>query len=229
MEAKFRAGVLFGGTTADGFRLGTVLSRGWFWFRVGGCSVLYRGRTMVDIDFGDILAVSDVGAEQISPPMYVSHDAGANYFYVVRRVSGCGVEERSLSAAAKVSIGDDGELAEAEPNDIFDVRIRQVEGSRAELLWYYCPIGQGSEPVCFKVYGDNGTGQIDFQNPLAEVLYIGRVFYSYLSEPLEEGRYLFAIRAEDKFGVQGGSLANAGIEVAAASPAGVDIEKVEVI
>ncbi len=43
MEKGWLREALFGGATCNGFKLGTVLSLGWFWSRVGGCSVLSRG------------------------------------------------------------------------------------------------------------------------------------------------------------------------------------------
>ena len=44
METKFLKAALFGGMTADAFKLGTVLSLGWFWLRTAGCHIIYRGQ-----------------------------------------------------------------------------------------------------------------------------------------------------------------------------------------
>ena len=58
MELKFLREALYNGMTANAFKLGTVLTGGWFWMRIGGCSVLYRGPGMSEINFDDLLAVS---------------------------------------------------------------------------------------------------------------------------------------------------------------------------
>ena len=148
---------LFVGMTSNAFKLGTVLSCGWFWMRVGGCSVLYRGEGMEQIDFANILAVAEVDASEMSPPDYVQHNSGSTYFYVIRRANNCGDQEHTLSAAVKVSIDAGGDLTEPGPNNIFVVRAEQVDGNKIELVWYYCPLEQKQEPACFRIYGDSGT------------------------------------------------------------------------
>ena len=47
------------------------------------------------------------------------------------------------------------------------------------------------------------TGEVDFDHAIAVLRYEGRKFYRYESQPLEDGEYLFAVRAESKAGVEG--------------------------
>ena len=54
VERDWLREALFNGMTANAFKLGTTLSLGWFWVRVAGCSVLYRGSSMGEIDFVNI-------------------------------------------------------------------------------------------------------------------------------------------------------------------------------
>jgi hypothetical protein len=223
MEIKWLRESLFGGQTSNAFKLSTVLTLGWFWPRVTGCSVLYRGKSMEAIDFANILTVAEADAGQISPPSYVQHSNGSTYFYVVRRVNNCGDQECTLSAAARVSICADGELAGPQPNNIFAVRARQVDGNKVELVWFYCPLEQQSAVVYFKVYYDGGTGQVDYENVIAAICYVGRRFYSYQSSSLNLGRYLFCIRAEDAAGTDCGSSAQVSIQLDTASPDAIDI------
>ena len=223
METKWLKEALFSGMTSNAFKLGTVLTLGWFWPRVGGCSVLYRGSSMETINFDDVLAVAEVDTEQISPPSYVQHNNSSIYFYVVRRANNCGYMEHTLAAAVKVSIDADGNLALPQPNNIFEAIAEQVSGNRVQLAWFYCPLGQQSAPVCFKVYYDSGTGQIDYENPIATIRYAGRKFYSYQSSSLNAGTYLFAIRAEDAAGTENSSLAQLKIQLDTTSPDAVDI------
>ena len=222
MDAKFLDG-LYEGDSPKGMRLGMGLTGGDFWPRVEGCSVLYRGSSMILIDFTNILAVADAEASEISPPIYVSHDSGSIYFYVVRRFNHCGYEEHTLVAAVKVSIDTDGELAEPQPNNIFETRAAQVDGNKVQLVWYYCPIKQQSPPTCFNVYYDSGAGQVDYENQIGTIRYAGRKFYSYISDCLDAGKYFFAIRAEDASGIENASLALIRIDVYGERPAQINI------
>ncbi len=234
MERSWLKEALFNGMTANAFKLGTSLSLGWFWVRVAGCSALYRGSSggMVEIDFANILTVSNLDASEISPPSYISHDGGgggSTYFYVVRRFNNCGYQEHTLTAAVKVSIKPNGELAEPQPNNIFSPKAEQVDSNKVRLTWFYCPLEQGSKPVCFNIYYDDRTGQIDYQNPLATIGYKGRKFYSFQSSALEAGKYLFAIRAEDAGGIENISLARLKIQLDTLNPDAIDILRAEAV
>ncbi len=229
MESKFLKDALFGGMTANGFKLGTVLSFGWFWTRVGGCCLLYRGESFDGIDCADILAVGEPEASEISPPSWVSHTAGRTYFYLVRRVNGCGQEEQSFGAVVRVRIDTEGELAKARPNAIFTIRARRVDGDRIELTWFYNPLGQESEPVCFSVYYDGGTGEIDYDNAVGVIDYAGRRYYSYTSGSLAAGEYAFAVRAEDSAGIQSCCLGQIRVQLKTTVPDAVDIVGAEAI
>jgi len=213
IEMSWLRETLFNGMTANAFKLGTALSLGWFWARIAGCSALYRGYNMEEIDFANILAVTEQDNYEISPPEYISHSSGSTYFYIVRRFNSCGYQERTLAAAIKFSIESNGEPAEPKPNKVFDSISELKEGNKIRLIWFYCPLEQKSKPVCFNVYYDNRTGQIDYQNPLAKIGYKGRKFYSFQSGALEAGNYLFAIRSEDTSGLENSSLAQIKIQL----------------
>jgi hypothetical protein len=229
MEIRFLRNALFSGMTSNAFKLGTVLTVGWFWVRVAGCSMLYRGSGMERIDFENILAVAGPQAGLISPPSYVKHNNDTGYYYVLRRSNVCGDEEHTLAASVKVSINADGELVKPQPNSIFEIKAQQVDGNKVQLIWYYCPIEQQSEPVHFKVYYDAGTGQIDYENPIAAIQYAGERFYSYRSEVLNTGEYWFAVRAEDTAGTENRSLARIRIQLNSAEPDTIDILSIEAI
>lgn len=223
MEREWLRESLFAGMTANAFELGTVLTCGWFWLRLNGCSMLYRGSSMETIAFENILVVVESDAGEISPPGYVQHNSGSTYFYVIRRANNCGDQEHTLSAAVKVSIDSEGELAEPQPNNTFAVRAEQVDGKKVELVWYYCPLEQQSSPAFFKVYYDGGTGQIDYENALAAIRYAGPRFYHYRSDSLDAGEYLFCIRTEDAAGAQSNSPAQIRIQLGTASPDAIEI------
>ncbi len=171
-----------------------------------------------------------MGGGEISPPSYIPHNNGSTYFYVVRRFNNCGYQEHTLAAAVKVSIGSNGELAEPQPNNISSSIVEQMVSNKVRLTWFYCPLEQGSIPVSFNVYYDDRTGQIDFfENPLATIGYKGRKFYSFQSNALEAGGYLFAIRAEDADGIENISLARLKIQLDTLSPDAIDILRAEAV
>jgi hypothetical protein len=229
MEKGWLKEALFNGMTANAFKLGTALSLGWFWPRFAGCSILYRGNSMENIDFDNILTVGALEAEQIQPPRYVVHATSTTHFYVIRRANSCGDLEHTLSAAVRVSTDTNGDLEQPKPNSIFEARAEQLAGGKVKLLWYYCPLDQDSRPAFFNIYYDNNTGQIDYENPIASISYAGRKFYNYQSDSLEEGRYLFAIRVKNANGIKDSSLAKLAIQITINSPDSIDILSVKTI
>jgi len=228
METRFLKEALFSGMTSNAFKLGTVLSLGWFWMRIAGCSALYRGPSMERIDFDNPLTVAKLNAGTISSPGYPQHNNSSTYFYVVRRINSCGYQEHTIAAAVRVSIDAEGNLAKSQPNKIFAWRAEQADGDKIQLLWYYCPIGQRSKPEYFKVYYDGGTGQINYENPIATIDYDRRRFYSYLTDALDAGKYQFAIRAEDASGATNSTQASLIIQLNTTNPDEIDILSAEI-
>jgi len=229
IEQKWRLDALFNGMTANALKLGTTLTLGWFWVRVAGCSVLYRGPRVQEMDFESILAVAEKNAPGISPPSYLPHNNLSTYFYVVRRFNHCGYQELTLIAAAKMSLDAQGELAKPQPNSIFALSAEQTDGNKIRLTWFYCPLEQESQPALFNIYCDNGTGQIDYENPISTVPYQGQKFYGYQSATLQSGRYLFAVRAEDQAGSENASVDCLAIELGGAGPDPITILEAETV
>ena len=217
MRPAWMREALFGGQTANGFKLGTVTTQGWFWMRVGGCRIAYRGGSMEGVDFENVLAVVEPDANEISLPSYLSHEAGEVYFYVVRCANGCGDIEQTLRAAVKVAIDNDGKLGKARPSGIVGLRAEQGQDGKVEIVWTYNPMEQGSGPAEMRVYYDGGTGEVDYQNPVAVVKYKGRRFYRHKIEMAENGRYRFAVRAADGEGNEHGSTKIVEIETSGKS------------
>jgi hypothetical protein len=229
IERQWLTDALFNGMTDSALKLGTILSSGWFWTRPSGCSVLYRGTSMEQIDFANILAVVEQDTGSMSPPSFVRHNSDSTYFYILRRFNNCGCQERTLQASVKMTFDADGNLARSQPNNIFAARADQVDGDKVQLVWFYCPLEQSSQPALFKIYCDGGTGQIDFENPIAEIRYHGIKYYGYITDTLSAVRYLFAIRVEDVSGMQNNSSAQIIIQISTESPDTPEILSVEAI
>jgi len=227
LELNWLTDALFNGMTANAFKLGTTLSLGWFWVRLNGCSALYRGVSMEQVDFLNILALAEQDAVAISPPSYLAHEPDSTYFYIVRRFNSCGCQELTLAAAAKVSLDANGELEKSRPNNIFSSMAEQVAGIKVRLTWFYCQLEQQSQPVRFNIYHDGRTGQIDYENPLATISYQGQRFYTCQSDTLDAGRYLFAIRAEDTDGIENSPSAKLSIQIKPENPDPIEILSAE--
>jgi hypothetical protein len=223
---------LFAGQTANGFKLGTALALGWFWARVGGCRIVYRGVSMETVNFDEVLTIVEpdanesATADEITLPVWLSHEPGRRYFYVVRCANRCGQIERTLGSAVEVEIDSGGNLRIGRPNSVFGLTaVRRREG-KLEIVWTYCPIEQESGPREIRAYSDGRTGEIGYQNPIAKVAYKGRKFYRYQSERLENGRYLFAIRVADAAGNERESMQRVAIEVREESPEAIEVVSV---
>ncbi len=220
---------LYNAMTANSYKLTTVLTLGWFWLRVAGCAVLHHGPGMDAIDVTNILTVANIDSCTIAPPKYVPHKDSSTCFYVLRRFNKCGYPERTLGAAARVSIDMFGNLEKPRPNKIFHTASVKEDGKQLLLTWFYCPIGQKSQPVHFKIYYDDGTGEIDYESPVCTVDYRGRRFYSYRSATLSTGRHAFVIKAVDAEGVEDTSSKRLRIRLQEDNPEAVKILVGEVI
>jgi hypothetical protein len=165
----------------------------------------------------------------ISPHSYLSHNNSTTYFYVVRRLNNCGYSELTLAATVKMSIDTDGEQEKPQPNKAFAPAAKQTDGNKVQLVWFYCPLGQKSPPKSFNIYYDSGTGQVDYENPLDTISYKGQKFYTYQSDTLETGSYLFVIKTLDANGIENHSFAQLSIQLNAANPDQVEILNAESI
>jgi hypothetical protein len=207
MEVKFFDG-LRGGDSQKGVLLCIGLTGGDFWSRIEGCQNLYRGESVHEIDFENPLATGDLDEMLMTVPSLIEHQAGQIYFYGLRRANQCGDEEKNLNIVARLAFDEEGELVGPCCNTIFDIAVKQIAGPRVTLNWYYSSVGQLDKPVKFNIYGDNGSGAVDHQNPAGVVEYSGPGFYEFRSEAVSEGRNLFCIRTVSTSGreISNGSI-----------------------
>lgn len=195
-ETPWLREALFHGMTSAAFKLGTVMTQGWFWVRRNGCAVVYRGANLGEIDFSRILCVVEPEVREFSLPAYLSHAPGSVHCYLVRRFNSCGYQERTEAAAVTVRIAPDGKLAKPSPNSVLGLGAEQVGPGKLRLTWFYGPLDQNATPERFHVYSDGGSGPVDLQNPVATIPYRGPRFYAYESNVPGDGLYAFVITAE---------------------------------
>ncbi len=227
-ETVWLTDALLNGMTAQAFKLGTALTRGWFWVRREGCSAIYRGPGIGEVDFGNILCVVEPHARRITLPTYLSHEPGSTHCYVLRRFNSCGHQELTTAAAVTVGMGPDGKRIDPMPNAVFGLEADRADGNRIRLRWFYCPLDQGAAPGVFRVYGDGDTGQVDLDTVLATIRYEGRRFYRYQTDALEEGRYTFVVRAEGTTGAEGVTLVTVCCPIEACNPEAATLLAAEV-
>ncbi len=93
---------------------------------------------------------------------------GRRYVYAVRAVSSAGVEECNTCVIIYVQTDDQGNLLPAPLSRPMDLTADVQQGSLLIGFSYYAPLGF-AEADGFDVLGDNGTGQLDLDNPVATV------------------------------------------------------------
>ena len=213
-EMDWLGDALFYGATARAFKLGTALTGGWFWTHGAGCTTVCRGPSIGQVDFDDILDVANRDAKEIVLPAHLTHEPNGSYCYVVRRFNACGHPERTTVAAAVARLDADGRLAGPVPNGVSGLKLDPLVGQKIRLVWFYCPLDQQAEPEVFRIYTDNGTGQLDWESPMVTVVYEGRKFYRYETEALPDGSHQFVVVAEreDQVGHRSLSFANCPIQ-----------------
>jgi len=226
MDGKFYSS-LHEGDSANGVKLGMGLTGGVFWPRINGCQNLYRGESEHTVDFEDVLTVAGFDEQTLSMEG-LEHAAGKSYVYVLRRANICGQEEHTFNAAARISFDGQGELVEPGCNDVFGLYAEQVGGMKVRLVWFYSPLDQRQVCSSLNVYGDGGSGQIDYQNPLLAVGYKGPGFYEFLSETLAVGKYLFCVNTVSVNSAEA-ARQSVEIEISGAAPDAVKVLEMQVV
>ena len=217
-ETTWQREALFNGATHAAIKLGTVLTQGWFWVRRRGCTAVYRGTSLTQVDFSRILYVAEPAAHELSLPAYLSHAPGSTHCYLVRRFNSCGHQEKTAAAATVLRVAPDGQLAPHRPNAVLGLAVGQTDPACVRLIWFYCPLDQKAAPDRFNLYASDPNGQIDFEHPIGTVRYGGRRFYCFDIPGLTAGKHTFAVRAASANGIEDGSSASVVRRIAVSPP-----------
>jgi len=218
-QMTWRSEALLNGATRTAFMLGTSLTQGWFWVRRPGCTAVYRGPSLTQVDLSRILYVAEPDAREITLPAYLSHPPGSAHCYLVRRFNGCGGQEKTIAAAAMLRVAPDGQRAPSRPNAVHGLWSRHTDAAGVRLVWFYCPLDQEVAAGQFNLYGSDATGELDFENPIAVVRYDGRRFYGWDGSTLANGENRFLVRAVSTSGTEGTPSTSVLRHVATAPPA----------
>lgn len=162
--------------------------------------LIFRGENRLqDIDYTEIVAAR-LGSGDVtidSPP----HVLETNYYYAARQVSIYGRLEHNMTVVEKFRLASDGEPEADRPDHITALTAEAVAAGKIKLVWSHRKIN-GTSPVKFNVYYDNGAGAgAAGDTELSEVDYRGDGSYVYTTAALTDGtRYHFAVTAEDAVG-----------------------------
>lgn len=209
---------LSGGLTHKGLASGLILTGGWFWTRVrGGCLLYRRQGTHEAIGAGLVVGTAAQAAIEIWQYSGIEPRAGS-YWYGAAAFGPGGLEGRAAPAVGLV-LDADGAVAGGLPGDVERAWADAAGGGRIRVSWRYCPACEAEAPVEFRIYHDNGTGQIDYGEPAGIVAWgIRRNTYAWTSGPYAEGlRVRFEVRAASRAGEGPGTEATARTD---ATPAG---------
>lgn len=206
MDASFFNSVTEG-DFGNGFVLCQSLTEGDFWARTHGCHCVYRGCNRLDnIDYDHIVAsCSETGL--LNLPSYLTHEVNADYYYALRRSSSTGKQEKGTAAVVCLSLDANGERQAAQPNMVLGLQARDIRDGKVGLSWWYWPIGQAAEPVSFAVFSDNGSGVIDYENPLLLVSHTGGYCYNAAVSVGDIAMRRFSVRSIATDGTHDGNCA----------------------
>ena len=211
------------GDFGEGLLLCQSLVEGDFWSRCLGCCTIHRGQGHIDdVDYSRIIAVGSTTGS-VTLPGHITHQVDTDYFYAARRVSPTGKSERGTMAVVRLSLDEQGEQRVARANRVCNLVAEAAEQGKIRLKWWYWSLGQSERCDHFAVYGDNGTGSIDYENVLAEIEYRGEHCYSYLSEAGDDGkRYQFSVRSVTEDGSDDGNRRAVSAAVDLTGPGGIE-------
>lgn len=211
------------GDFGNGLHLCQSLVEGDFWTRRQGCYAVYRGSGQIDnIDYERILATKTTKGP-LNLPAHIEHERSTDYYYAVRYACGTGQQELGTLAVVRLSLDGDGRQRAPQPNQVCDLYAEAVNDGKIRIGWWYWPLGQRVQPDHFSVFGDGGSGSIDYETPLATFEYQGAGFYSYLSEAgNDQQTYRFSVRAVAAGDSDDGSTAYVATVVDLSGPAGIE-------
>ncbi|MDY7011800.1 MAG: hypothetical protein SVV80_13775, partial [Planctomycetota bacterium] len=176
-------------TVAAGSPLMTVA------FALGGYNI-YRGVGGIeDIDWDSPVAYLRDGEDNITFVQDLL--PGLHYIYAVRAVSSAGVQERNTHVITYVRTDEQGNLLSAPLGRPTDLVVNVQQSNLLVGFSYYTPPGF-AQTDGFDILSDNGTGQLDLDNPVATVersLYERFDFEVSITRP--EMPVLMAVRARE--------------------------------
>jgi len=199
------------GWTPAGIANGVCATCGFSFPRIRGGYNLRRSGGGVPGASEPMAGAAGCDAVSIRTFPWVAHAPSTSYTYRLFAIGGGGVESLDQEASALAAFDAAGEWLGADPNPPADLRVASLAGGRFLVSWTHSRAGEQAEPGEFRLYHDGGTGQIDFESPVAVVLCRqGRFHHEYVSTPFVHGaRVRWAVRTVSAEGVEERNLQQA--------------------
>jgi hypothetical protein len=158
-------------------------------------------------------------------------EAGAVHWFGIRPVDARERETPTVQQEARLDLDVTGEWVMPRPAGALAASAQPAPHAAARLRWRYRVGKDGVVPQTFRIFGDGGTGQINYTTPLGEVPYgEGQIWYAWSSSPLAPGvEHQLAVRAVTADGIWDEQPAVARATPDATPPAVVDALKAETV
>jgi len=146
------------------------------------------------IDYSQAFARTGPGVREVqTKPL----EAGAVHWFGVRPVDARGIESPIAQSEARIELDASGAPVPDRPAGALAVGAQAMPLGAVRLTWRYRPGITGVVPQVFRVFGNGGSGGINYDLPLAEVLYEdGCTAYAATVEGLTSGiEHQLAVRA----------------------------------
>lgn len=108
------------------------------------------------------------------------------------------VEEQNVFRVDSITVDSAGLDLTGAPNAPEGLAGRQGADASVVIEWVYNSANQGGAPTQFKLYGDNGTGTMDWVTPLATVTYDSdRAYSTTILGLVNDTAYKFGVRSNN--------------------------------
>ncbi len=210
------------GWTNAGIANGVCATSGFFFPRMRGGYHLRRAIGDVPSSADAIVGSTGAGGETISTFPWVGHAAETAYVYRLFAINGGGCENIDDVVAEDVGFDGAGEWTGGKPVAPKDVRVAALSGGRYRIAWTYDLAESDEVPVSFRIYGDGGSGTMDYGAAAGEVEGgVGRLHYAFETPGFADGvRVRWAVRAVNANGLEDGNVVTVVAEARASGPDG---------
>jgi hypothetical protein len=120
----------------------------------------------------------------------------AVHWFAVRPVDARGIESPLAQDEVRLELDAAGKRVADRPAAVLSLAATPRPGGAVRLQWRWRAGINGVLPQVFRIFGDGGTGTIDYGSPLGEVAcHEGQLWYSWTSGPLGGGEHQLAVRS----------------------------------
>jgi len=180
------------------------------------------------LDHGEPWACTGPGISQLATgPL----DAAAVHWFSIRPVDGREIESPIAQGEVRLELDSQGQHVPNRPTGVLALSARPLPSGCVKVTWNYRVGRTGVPPQVFHIFGDGGSGNINYATPLVEIPYrASETFYGWTSGQLAGGgEHQLAVRAIAAGGVWDEQPAVARVTPDLAAPGEVGNLEAEVI